>query len=224
MGFVPGDGRPDRRTRWSKPARWTSCSCWAPTRSRPAVRTPSRSIWAATATGARTAPTSSCRARPIPRSRACTSTPRAGCRWPNAPSSPRARPRKTGPSCAPCRQRVGQTLPYDTLDQLRTKLMARPSDLRPHRLSGRRRRRSTSRAWARRASRPTSASPRPCVDPYLNNPIARASATMAELSRPAHGSGPAGGGVDAWNRISGPRPSAGPSPRRAPCCSSPSAS
>ena len=42
------------------------------------------------ATPARTAPTSSCRAPPTPRSPAPTSTPKAACRWPTAPSSRRA--------------------------------------------------------------------------------------------------------------------------------------
>ena len=63
---------------------------------------PSSSISARMATPARTAPTSSCRAPPTPRSPAPTSTPRAACRWPTAPASRRARRARTGRSCARC--------------------------------------------------------------------------------------------------------------------------
>ena len=44
----------------------------------------------------------SCRVRPIRKSRAFTSIPRAGCRWPSGSCSPRVRRRRTGPSSAPC--------------------------------------------------------------------------------------------------------------------------
>ena len=49
---------------------------------------------------ARTAPTSSFRARPIRRNPAFTSTPKDACRWPAAPRSRRERRAKTGRSCA----------------------------------------------------------------------------------------------------------------------------
>ena len=79
-------------------------------------------------------------------------------------------------------ERVGQTLPYDTLGQLRDRLMGdHPTfgriDALPTPVSGF----DPSKLGAKgdlgdRAF--TSA----VADPYLNNPIARASATMAELS------------------------------------------
>jgi NADH-quinone oxidoreductase subunit G len=55
-------------------------------------------------------------ARPTPRNRAPTSTPRAGCRWPAARPSRRARRRRTGRSCARCRSVLGK-LPYDSLSR-----------------------------------------------------------------------------------------------------------
>ncbi len=83
--------------------RSTSSSCSAPTNSTFPPRPPSAwSISAATATTARTMPTSSCRARPTPRSRAPGSTPKAASRWATAPASRRARPAKTGRSCVHC--------------------------------------------------------------------------------------------------------------------------
>jgi hypothetical protein len=56
------------------------------------------------ATGARTGRTSSCRALPIPKRTGFSSTPRGGRSWPSAPGLRRARPRKTGRSCGPCRR------------------------------------------------------------------------------------------------------------------------
>ncbi|MFC5343021.1 NADH-quinone oxidoreductase subunit NuoG [Brevundimonas staleyi] len=78
-------------------------------------------------------------------------------------------------------ERVGHTLPYDTLDQLRSKLMAdHPTFGRIDYLAP-----AGSFDVASLGAKGelgdvvlTSA----VVDPYLNNPIARASATMAELS------------------------------------------
>ena len=99
VGFVPGCRRPQRRRRWRRPARSMWCSCWGPMRSksRPA---PSWFMSGRTAIGARTAPMSSFRARPIRRSPASTSTPKDACRWPGVPRSRRARRAKTGRSCA----------------------------------------------------------------------------------------------------------------------------
>ena len=78
-------------------------------------------------------------------------------------------------------ERVGQTLPYDTLDQLRTKLMSdhptfgRIDYLAP---AG-----SFDVASLGQKGEPADvAFASAVVDPYLNNPIARASATMVELS------------------------------------------
>jgi len=78
-------------------------------------------------------------------------------------------------------ERVGATLPYDTLDQLRTKLMGEhptfgridylptPAAFDPTKLG----------AKGDLGDRVFTSA---VADPYLNNPIARASATMAELS------------------------------------------
>ncbi|WP_421729041.1 NADH-quinone oxidoreductase subunit NuoG [Brevundimonas sp.] len=79
-------------------------------------------------------------------------------------------------------ERVGQTLGYDTLDQLRTKLMGdHPTfgriDALPTPVAGF----DPSKLGAKGdlGDRVFSSA---VADPYLNNPIARASATMAELS------------------------------------------
>lgn len=78
-------------------------------------------------------------------------------------------------------ERVGQTLPYDTLDQLRTRLMgdhptfgridylAPPGEL-------------DVTGLGKKGDLGDVAFGSATSDPYLNNPIARASATMAELS------------------------------------------
>jgi NADH-quinone oxidoreductase subunit G len=78
-------------------------------------------------------------------------------------------------------ERVGQTLPYDTLDQLRAKLMAdHPTfgrvDYLPPAAS------FDVGALGTKDDLGDVALGGSVVDPYLNNPIARASATMAELS------------------------------------------
>jgi NADH-quinone oxidoreductase subunit G len=77
--------------------------------------------------------------------------------------------------------RVGQTLPYDTLDQLRTKLMGdhptfgridalpTPATFDPS-------------ALGKKGDLGDTAFVSAVADPYLNNPIARASDTMVELS------------------------------------------
>ena len=80
-------------------------------------RAPARSssTSAPMATAAPTAPTSSCRARPIPKSPAPMSTPRAGCRWPSAPSFRRAMPARTGRSSVRCRIVLGKPLPSTCL-------------------------------------------------------------------------------------------------------------
>ena len=76
---------------------------------------------------------------------------------------------------------VGHTLPYDTLDQLRTKLMAdHPTfgriDYLPAPAS------FDAAALGRKGDLGDTAFHSTVRDTYLNNPIARASATMAELS------------------------------------------
>ncbi len=90
-----------RPRRWPQRARsmWHSCS--ELTRST-SLRVPSWSISAPTATRARTAPMSSCRAPRIRRNRASTSIPRAGCRWRLVPRSRRVMHARTGRSCGRC--------------------------------------------------------------------------------------------------------------------------
>jgi NADH-quinone oxidoreductase subunit G len=78
-------------------------------------------------------------------------------------------------------ERVGHTLPYDTLDQLRTKLMA------DHPTFGRIDYLAPAGSFdvaglGAKGELGDVALRSIVVDPYLNNPIARASATMAELS------------------------------------------
>ncbi|RZJ18555.1 MAG: NADH-quinone oxidoreductase subunit G [Brevundimonas sp.] len=78
-------------------------------------------------------------------------------------------------------ERVGQTLPYDTLEQLRSKLMA------DHPTFGRIDYLAPSGAFdvaslGAKGDLGDVAFASTVVDPYLTNPIARASATMAELS------------------------------------------
>jgi NADH-quinone oxidoreductase subunit G len=78
-------------------------------------------------------------------------------------------------------ERVGQTLPYDTLDQLRTRLMA------DHPTFGRIDYLAPAVSFdaaglGAKGELGDLALRSIVVDPYLNNPIARASATMAELS------------------------------------------
>jgi NADH-quinone oxidoreductase subunit G len=78
-------------------------------------------------------------------------------------------------------ERVGQTLPYDTLDQLRTRLMT------DHPTFGRIDYLAPAGSFdvaglGAKGELGDVALRSIVVDPYLNNPIARASATMAELS------------------------------------------
>ncbi|WP_428149640.1 NADH-quinone oxidoreductase subunit NuoG [Brevundimonas sp.] len=78
-------------------------------------------------------------------------------------------------------ERVGQTLPYDTLDQLRTKLMS------DHPTFGRIDYLAPAGSFdvaslGQKGDAGDVGFTSAVVDPYLNNPIARASATMAELS------------------------------------------
>lgn len=78
-------------------------------------------------------------------------------------------------------ERAGQTLPYDSLDQLRTRLMA------DHPTFGRIDYLAPAQAFdvaalGTRGDIGDVGFVSAVIDPYLNNPIARASATMAELS------------------------------------------
>ena len=78
-------------------------------------------------------PTWSCRARPMPKSTAPTSTPKAACSAASGPRSRRARRARIGRSCAPSRELAGSTLPFDSFDQLRAAMVARISAARPRR-------------------------------------------------------------------------------------------
>ncbi|MBB5745902.1 NADH-quinone oxidoreductase subunit NuoG [Brevundimonas variabilis] len=78
-------------------------------------------------------------------------------------------------------ERVGRTLPYDSLDQLRTRLMA------DHPTFGRIDYLAPAQAFdvaslGKKGDLGDTGFVSAVPDPYLNNPIARASATMAELS------------------------------------------
>jgi NADH-quinone oxidoreductase subunit G len=78
-------------------------------------------------------------------------------------------------------ERVGKTLPYDSLDQLRTRLMA------DHPTFGRIDYLAPAQAFdvaamGKKGDMGDMAFVSAVIDPYLNNPIARASSTMAELS------------------------------------------
>ena len=98
-----------------------ACSCSVPTRSR-SRPAPSSFMSVRTATGARTAPTSSCRARPIRRNPASTSTRKAACRWPGAPSFPPGEAREDWAILRALSDVLGHKLPYDSLAQLRQAL------------------------------------------------------------------------------------------------------
>ena len=76
---------------------------------------------------------------------------------------------------------VGHTLPYDTIDQLRTKLMGEhPTFGRIDYLPAPAM--FDVASLGRKGDLGDVAFASPVRDPYLNNPIARASVTMAELS------------------------------------------
>ena len=100
---------------------------------------------------ARTAPTSSCRARPTPRSPAPTSTPRAGCSSATRAGFPLGRgagglgdPARAVRSCSASR------LPFDSLQQLRATALCRP--IPTSRAIEHGRRQPTRRAFARCAA------------------------------------------------------------------------
>ena len=78
---------------------------------------------------------------------------------------------------------LGKRLPFDSLAQLRGKLYARLPASAPHRPDRGRRCRPISASWRRSAaSWARRAFTSPVKDFYLTNPIARASAVMAECS------------------------------------------
>ena len=115
--------------------------------------------------------------------RAPTSTPRAGCRSPSAPCSRRARPRKTGRFSARCSAVLGMPLPFNSLRALRAAMYAEFPHLAQidQIVPGRRRRHHGARGRAIKTDGAKLTSP--VGDFYLTNPIARASAIMAECSQ-----------------------------------------
>ena len=98
---------------------------------------------------------------------------------------------------------LGHTLPYDSLAQLRQALFTGAPASAAHRPDrGRRRRRHRGAGRARRHARQGAVRARAVDDFYLTNPIARASAVMAECSALAEGHAALdGGGVGAHGRI-----------------------
>ena len=91
---------------------------------------PLSSIRAITATAARRAPTSCCRAPPIPRRTAPTSTPRDGRSSAAARCFRPARRARIGRSCARSRARSAGRCPSNSLRELRRQHARRPSGLR----------------------------------------------------------------------------------------------
>ena len=182
-----GERRHERRQDGGRPAASTWCSCSAPTRSR-SRPAPSWSISAPMATAARIAPTSSCRAPPIRRNPASTSTPKAACRWRRARHSRPARRGRTGRSCARCRTCWATGCPMT-----RSRNCARRCSRRIRISSASARSRPATPAdiakLANLGGTPDKAPfASPIDDYYLTNPIARASAVMAECSVIAEGS------------------------------------
>ena len=107
--------------------------------------------------------------------------PRADGR--RAPISRRATRARTGRSCARCRTCSARRLPFDSLHALRGKLFAAHPHLDAHRRDRAGRCRPISASSRRLAAlRDKAPFASPVADFYLTNPIARASAVMAECS------------------------------------------
>ncbi len=143
-----------------------------------------------TATAARTAPTSSCRARPIRRSPASTSIWRGACRCPPVPRSRRERRARIGRFCARYRTCSASSLPYDSVAALRRGLFeAHPHLQRIDRITPGERTDIVALASRRDGTPEKRAVLGAAIDDfYFTNPIARASAVMAECSLIAEGS------------------------------------
>ena len=185
LGLVPGEGglMPPQMAAGGARRR---CSCSAPTRSRsrPAL---SLSISARMATAARTAPTSSCRARPIRRNPAIYVNTEGRVQMANRAAFPPGDAREDWAILRALSDALGHKLPYDSLAQLRQALFKAHPHLMRHRPDrgrrcGRHQRSSPSSAAAATKRRSRS----PVTDFYFTNPIARASAMMAECSALAH--------------------------------------
>ena len=164
----------------------TSSICSAPTRStRRNSAKRSSSIKARTATPARTAPMSSCRAPPTPNRTAPTSTPKAACSWPKRATFPPGDAREDWTILRALSDVLGKRLPYDDMaraaqsDASRRAAFRRRSTARPRTPAPIPRSGPTSAPPARS---PRRRSQYPITDFYLTNPIARASHVMAECS------------------------------------------
>ena len=183
-GFVPGSGGRNAR-RYGGAGALDVAVPARRRRNRCRRRAPSSSISAPTAIRARTAPTSSCRVRPIPRNPASTSTPKAVCRWRGRASFPPGDAREDWAILRALSDLLGRKLPYDSLAHCgrRCSRPIRISRLDQIAPASRRISKNSPRT---RQDRPSAV--RPSIDDfYLTNPIARASAIMAECSVIAEG-------------------------------------
>ena len=133
------------------------------------------------------APMSCCRAPPIPKRTAPTSTPRGGCSSAAAPCSRPARRARTGRSCARCRARSAGRCRSTSLRELRRQHARGASGLG-------RDRRGDPGGVGQLSARPGRSIAAPFVYPiadfYRTDPISRASPTMAALQRAVRGAAP----------------------------------
>ena len=115
------------------------------------------------------------------------STPKAACRWPARASFPPGEAREEWAILRALSDVLGHTLPYDSLAQLRAALfkavphLMRIDQIEPGDAADIRRLASIGGSPDKAAFRS------PIEDFYLTNPIARASAVMAECSALAEG-------------------------------------
>ena len=153
------------------------------------VKVPTAPLWftsAPMATVARIVPTSSCRARPTLKSPAFTSTPKAGCRWPTALHSRRGMRGRTGRSFVRCRSPRQKAALRFACGVAAGHLQGRAASdaRRPDRSRQGHDLKTLAGKGGSLEKAPFKASVK---DYYLTNPIARASAVMAECSRLASG-------------------------------------
>ena len=146
-------------------------------------RVPSSSTSAPMATAARIAPTSSCPAPPIRRNPAIYVNTEGRVQMANRAAFPPGDAREDWAILRALSDVLGCKLPYDSLGALRQAHVRRASASDAHRPDRRRRSRPTSRSSPRSAARRTRRRcARAVTDFYFTNPIARASAIMAECS------------------------------------------
>ncbi len=185
IGFVPGKG-----------GKATAPDAGANGRAVPARRRrirdfsqqgPSSSISARMATVAHTAPMSSCRAPPTPKSPAPTSTPKAACSWPTGPVFAPGDAKEDWAIFRALSGVLGNPLPFDSLSQLRDRFIARVSAFSARSTRSRRQIRRMIGELAKAGGKAgTAPFMSPVNDFYLTNPIARASTVMAECSALGH--------------------------------------